>query len=566
MDDDSAQQKKIHECLQLQKEQRDREQARQHAKFMLEAEAVRQQAEHEATWKARRALLDNEAAKYTPIQEAAERREREARQAKERQLKQWRSVARPVSPTGRGPPSSPAAARTPQQRPPRAVSPEQPERAAPARSQRLEPEPEPGAQSEFAELAELAAGMLGSNSDVLLQVARSQSPRGSMRSPSREEACNELLQLQREAADLSREPQPKPEVVTAVAMIQAAARGHKARRMLVPARQQRANAAIKLQANFRGWVARAEYRDEWLAAEQIQAAFRGWQVRASIMEQAEHLIQGRLPVLVLPDKAARRRLFDQLDANGNNGLSLAKIDKAVMEGIFGQALGVPAFNHKLALIRALKAAEISEDGFIERSEFSKVLSYLVYLNNLWHKFDEIDSDHDRRMNAEEFATGCATIGLELSSEEAAAEFAVCDTDGGGETLFVEFCAWCAQREAEAVGYETPTPRPHWELEPEPEPEPELGAPGQSLNEAGSEFAIAAAESERLRGVRAWGVEALSAWVTTVLDLGSIGGAIAQAEVDGATALEMLREDWVELGATGLQAAKVIGGLKRAAQG
>jgi hypothetical protein len=62
------------------------------------------------------------------------------------------------------------------------------------------------------------------------------------------------------------------------------------------------------------------------------------------------------------------------------------------------------------------------------------------------------------------------------------------------------------------------------------------------------------------------VAALSAWAATVLNLPAIGAAITEAEVDGATALEMLREDWMELGASGLQAAKVIGGLKKATQG
>ena len=37
-----------------------------------------------------------------------------------------------------------------------------------------------------------------------------------------------------------------------------------------------------------------------------------------------------------------------------------------------------------------KAADTSGDGFIERNEFSRLLSYLVYFNNLWHVFEEID--------------------------------------------------------------------------------------------------------------------------------------------------------------------------------
>jgi hypothetical protein len=33
-------------------------------------------------------------------------------------------------------------------------------------------------------------------------------------------------------------------------------------------------------------------------------------------------------------------------------------------------------------------------------------------------------------------------------------------------------------------------------------------------------------------------------------------------LDGATALEMVRDDWIELGASGLKAAKIVAQLKK----
>lgn len=84
-------------------------------------------------------------------------------------------------------------------------------------------------------------------------------------------------------------------------------------------------------------------------------------------------------------------------SQGNGGLSLAEIDKAVAEGAIGHgkratnphhnliftegsdtvcvstALGAPDFNHKQALMRAYMAADTSGDGFIERSELAKLL-------------------------------------------------------------------------------------------------------------------------------------------------------------------------------------------------
>ena len=213
------------------------------------------------------------------------------------------------------------------------------------------------------------------------------------------------------------------------------------------------------------------------------------------------------PKLTMPNKEARTALFREIDVNGNGGLSLAEIDKAVVSGQIGRAMNCPDFDHKPALMRAYKAADTSGDEFIERSEFFKLLKcarvhfcswsitaslcwpcnvcsqpqiltvkgtarfrYMVYFNNLWHKFEEIDSDHDRRINAEEFASGCSIIGLQLSPEEAAAEFKKCDADGGGQILFGEFCTWCAARhiaDQEEIEEAEPPARPATAAAPAP---------------------------------------------------------------------------------------------------
>ena len=83
-----------------------------------------------------------------------------------------------------------------------------------------------------------------------------------------------------------------------------------------------------------------------------------------------------------------------------------------------------------------------------------------------------------------------------------------------------------------------------EPEPEPVPDPEPQSPVPT--------------------VMAWDAAALAAWATNALQLPKVGETIVEAGVDGATALEMLREDWKELGASGLQCAKIMGGLKKLA--
>ena len=75
----------------------------------------------------------------------------------------------------------------------------------------------------------------------------------------------------------------------------------------------------------------------------------------------------------MPNKEARTALFREIDVNGNGGLSLAEIDKAVVSGQIGRAMNCPDFDHKPALMRAYKAADTSGDEFIERSEFFKLL-------------------------------------------------------------------------------------------------------------------------------------------------------------------------------------------------
>jgi Ca2+-binding EF-hand superfamily protein len=61
----------------------------------------------------------------------------------------------------------------------------------------------------------------------------------------------------------------------------------------------------------------------------------------------------------------------------------------------------------------------------------------------------IDHDHDRRLDADEFAHGCEILGMNLGPKKARAEFDRCDVDGGGMVLFGEFCTWAAERHVDS---------------------------------------------------------------------------------------------------------------------
>jgi Ca2+-binding EF-hand superfamily protein len=64
----------------------------------------------------------------------------------------------------------------------------------------------------------------------------------------------------------------------------------------------------------------------------------------------------------VPSQEECHRIFTKIDYNGNNILSLAELDKAVIETW-------PAFDNKPAIMRAYQTADKNCDGFIKKKEF-----------------------------------------------------------------------------------------------------------------------------------------------------------------------------------------------------
>jgi len=142
-----------------------------------------------------------------------------------------------------------------------------------------------------------------------------------------------------------------------------------------------------------------------------------------------------------------KSMWKRLDFNGNNVVSLAEIDKMVVDLVKG---GVwPAWlNNKPALMRAYKKTILKDgdgDSWVEKKEFHALLLNIFWFNKLWRVFDEIDSGNDRRMDANEFYRGLSQLGLSLSQQEAMEEFQKIDGNHGGQVLFVEFCAYVRHR-------------------------------------------------------------------------------------------------------------------------
>eukprot|EP00672_Neobodo_designis_P004661 CAMPEP_0174877856 /NCGR_PEP_ID=MMETSP1114-20130205/82464_1 /TAXON_ID=312471 /ORGANISM="Neobodo designis, Strain CCAP 1951/1" /LENGTH=985 /DNA_ID=CAMNT_0016113243 /DNA_START=232 /DNA_END=3189 /DNA_ORIENTATION=- len=148
----------------------------------------------------------------------------------------------------------------------------------------------------------------------------------------------------------------------------------------------------------------------------------------------------------VPPKAKCMELFNQLDPNGNGMLSLAELDKGVVELW-------PDFNNKPAIMRAYKAADRSGEGFVTRSEFGFFLRFLQYYNNLWNDFCAADDDGDRRITKDEFMNDAE----KLQIEDPAAVFDEMDENGGGVVLFDEFCAWMAKNKSDWGGEDAAKP-------------------------------------------------------------------------------------------------------------
>jgi len=158
----------------------------------------------------------------------------------------------------------------------------------------------------------------------------------------------------------------------------------------------------------------------------------------------------RMPPLEIPSGAKLKALFSQLDPNGNGLLSLAELDKAVIELW-------PAFNNKPAIMRAYKAADANGTGFVGRAEFEFFLRYLVHFTNLWVAFQDTDTSGDRRVSLQEFLA--ARERLQVGTEvEARSAFAEMDRNRGGVVLFEEFCDWMAKNKAKyEVRFSQPLP-------------------------------------------------------------------------------------------------------------
>ena len=165
------------------------------------------------------------------------------------------------------------------------------------------------------------------------------------------------------------------------------------------------------------------------------------------MAERVALLAAKLPTdLNVHSRVARRKLFKAFDANGNGYLSLAEIDRAILDVLGSEDL----FDCKPAIMRAFQAAKAAGksanargDDYVEDGrEFRLLLLYLRRYFELHTMFRAVDTSGDRRVDQAEVAAALPLLrrwGVEV--ESAGEAFGQMDLDEGGHVLFDEFAHW-----------------------------------------------------------------------------------------------------------------------------
>ena len=123
------------------------------------------------------------------------------------------------------------------------------------------------------------------------------------------------------------------------------------------------------------------------------------------------------------DKEKRNKIWKEFDVNGNGIVSLAEVDKGLID-----VLNLPAlFAIKPVLIRAFNSAKNKVkskhsygDDYVSRGEFRLILKYLRMYYEFWVAFERVDTDGDRRITYTEFLMAKSTLekwGIDMSEPE-----------------------------------------------------------------------------------------------------------------------------------------------------
>jgi Ca2+-binding EF-hand superfamily protein len=158
----------------------------------------------------------------------------------------------------------------------------------------------------------------------------------------------------------------------------------------------------------------------------------------------------KLPIKkTLEERKKRKELWNKIDINGNNFVSLAEFDKGIRD-----VLNLPdLFKLKKVILRAFKAAKNKVkssskygDEFVGWLEFRIILVYLRQYFEYYVMFCRIDSSQDFKISINEFKKAIPTLekwGIKINDPES--EFNKIDINNGGVIMFDEFCTYAIKK-------------------------------------------------------------------------------------------------------------------------
>ncbi|RGB32969.1 hypothetical protein C1646_762286 [Rhizophagus diaphanus] len=100
-----------------------------------------------------------------------------------------------------------------------------------------------------------------------------------------------------------------------------------------------------------------------------------------------------------------KKIFDVFDYNNDGTISYNEINRAVVR------LYPHFLKNDSIIMRAYKAADVSQDDVIDFNEFGRLIDLLHYYNELSCIFKRLDIDNNGRINFEEFKKGHDLIGI-----------------------------------------------------------------------------------------------------------------------------------------------------------
>eukprot|EP00092_Neocalanus_flemingeri_P009404 GFUD01010118.1.p1 GENE.GFUD01010118.1~~GFUD01010118.1.p1 ORF type:complete len:157 (+),score=48.99 GFUD01010118.1:97-567(+) len=134
------------------------------------------------------------------------------------------------------------------------------------------------------------------------------------------------------------------------------------------------------------------------------------------------VVNARLPYKRTPEeKEERKRLWRNIDINGNGFVSLAEITKSDSP---------------------------QGDDYLQFREFRLFLQAVRQFFEYYQAFDRIDTGDDNRVSREEFTSDALKTTIEKwvgPIENIDAEFDEIDKNGGGQILFAEFVDWALEK-------------------------------------------------------------------------------------------------------------------------